>query len=75
MVVKKGSNYSMPPNKNHIVLNTEDSDSLVPPETTALLTSEEPEDSTNVQIDQTKVTQAEEARRLEVLRREQAEHD
>lgn len=46
-----------------------------PPESNALLTSEEPEDTQNVQLDQSKVTQAEETRRLEVLRREQAEHD
>lgn len=75
MVIKKGSNYSMPPKKTNLVLETEDSESLSPPETTALLTSEEPEDSQNVQIDQTKVTQAEETRRLDILRREQAEHD
>ena len=48
MVVKKGSNYQMPPSKTHIVLETkeqdEDDDSQ-PQETNALLTSEEPEDT------------------------------
>ena len=67
----------MPPSKTHIVLDTEDNEQMEqsPPESNALLTSEEPEDTQNVQLDQSKVTQAEETRRLEVLRREQAEHD